>query len=428
MRNELKKLFDNIASSIRETLPNEDEMSPSSFPDKIRAVASAGGGSSSADVRYVTFMSEDGTTELYKKPVAVGDDCVDVVAKGLLPTPSKESDNYYNYEYSGWSLTSGGNADSSALSNVTEDRVVYASYTATARLYTVRFFDGDELHSTVYVTYGKTAECTINKVGYVLIGWEPSNEAITADTDCYAVWEEGSLLSKSTWSEINDACTSGEYANLYNVGDKKLIDITLTDKVVSANVVLIGIDHDDLSDGSGKAKLTFALEYPLDNKVTYRVSENNDSGKTWFDLRGYDGSWLTRLPSDLQAVIKSVNKITYNTSNSKKTVSAKVWPFSHSEVGVSVYSSNLNSVTVDSEGDLYELFGQDVMKASPDVTVTGATVTYGIESRSMNNVYSAQYAPYKYVLKNGVGKVGLVGAGDVGTYARGFNIRFGFCI
>jgi len=95
---------------------------------KMRAIFGGGSGGSSKDVKYVTFMDDTGTVELYVKPVATGDDCVDVVAKGLLDTPVKESAEEYSYLHTGWSLTAGGEASATALAAVNQDRTVYAAY------------------------------------------------------------------------------------------------------------------------------------------------------------------------------------------------------------------------------------------------------------------------------------------------------------
>lgn len=102
------------------------------IPENIKAGVSiagiagthTGGGGSSADVCYVTFMN--GEEVLYVKPVAVGDDCVNVLTKGLIETPSRDVDNY-EYTYLGWGLTENA-VNSSALLAVTENRTVYAVF------------------------------------------------------------------------------------------------------------------------------------------------------------------------------------------------------------------------------------------------------------------------------------------------------------
>lgn len=147
------------------------------------------GGGSSADVRYVTFVGADGTV-LYKKAVAVGDDCVDVAAKGLISTPTKEMTDAEVYTYSGWSLISGGAASSSALTNVTEDRTVYAAFTTSAIKCTVRFLNGDTVLQTSTVAYGEIpvytgAEPTPEQ-DYAFVGWTPTIDVVTGDVDYVA--------------------------------------------------------------------------------------------------------------------------------------------------------------------------------------------------------------------------------------------------
>ena len=198
------------------------------------------GGGFSDDVRYVTFMSEDGTTELYKKPVATGDDCVDVVAKGLIDTPTKESTNTEVFTYSGWSLTSGGEANDSALLNVTEDRTVYVSYTVSTRYYTVRFFDGEETQpmKTVQVQYGETANYLPKKDGFSFDGWQPSNENITHNTDCYAQWSE---LIEPVYVELLRGSLEGHYSNdtATQIGEYGMANYPNLTSIVFANVTKV---------------------------------------------------------------------------------------------------------------------------------------------------------------------------------------------
>lgn len=150
----------------------------------------AAGGGASEDVRYVTFMN--GSEVLYVKPVAVGDDCADVVARELVATPAKENTAQYEYTYNGWSLTDGGDASDAALATVTEDRTVYAAFTHKVRSYTVTYYDADGttvLH-TETLEYGSMPSYTPVKTGYVLNGWEPAIGAVTGDVSYVAKWEE----------------------------------------------------------------------------------------------------------------------------------------------------------------------------------------------------------------------------------------------
>ena len=82
------------------------------------------GGGSSADVRYVTFMNEDGTVELGKKAVATGDDCADPIDRGVFSTPTKESTAQYTYTFYGWATTPNGTPSKTV--KVTGDTTLYA--------------------------------------------------------------------------------------------------------------------------------------------------------------------------------------------------------------------------------------------------------------------------------------------------------------
>ena len=164
----------------------------------------ATGGGSSADVRYVTFRNE-ATGEEFVKPVAVGDDCVDVVAKGLWKTPTKESDAQYHYTYYGWGAEDGGAADANILKNITEDKTVYAVFSKTLRSYTITWLDedGTELPGQKQWAYGTVPSYTPTKDGYVFDGWTPTPVAVTGNASYTAVWDNvlasGSLNENTSW-------------------------------------------------------------------------------------------------------------------------------------------------------------------------------------------------------------------------------------
>lgn len=126
MANVLGELFQDIADAIREKTGSTDTMAPADFPAEIGAIETGGG--SVEGVHFVTFMSEDGTVELYKRPVADGDDCADVVERGLIDEPNKESDGDFMFPFSGWAATPEGVADEAVLKAVTEDKSVYAAF------------------------------------------------------------------------------------------------------------------------------------------------------------------------------------------------------------------------------------------------------------------------------------------------------------
>lgn len=121
-------------------------------------------------------------------------------------------------------------------------------------------------------------------------------------------------------------------------------------------VVVIGVAHDDLSDGSGKAAFTImptllaspsfafddSTEYPTGwDSSTLREEMNNESGEVF-----------SAFDPDIQSVIKSVDKTTFryasSSSSSSIVTSDKVWALSASEISTS------SSEAPKKEGSTYE--------------------------------------------------------------------------
>ena len=159
------------------------------------AISGMGGviGSGSADerVKYVTFMN--GTTELYKQPVISGDTCRDPVLNGYIDACTKESTAQYTYSQTGWSFTDSGSADDNALTNVTEDRIVYPAFKATTRKYTITWLDDDGVTvlNTEQLAYGTVPSYSPTKDDFAFDKWTPTPVAVTCDVSYTASWIAG---------------------------------------------------------------------------------------------------------------------------------------------------------------------------------------------------------------------------------------------
>lgn len=321
-----------IGNAIRAKTGKTDLILPKDMEVEIGKIT-GGSGNSSDLVKYVTFMNEDGTTELFKMPVLSGDDCKDPVSHGDITTPTKESTNTTNYAHNGWALASGGSADSSALKNVTEDRIVYASFAESVRYYTVNFYtEVGALYETVQVTYGATATPSKNpeKSGYIFDSWSPSNKNITTNTDCYAVWMEGLDFAASPWTDIARVCEAGEASKYFKVGDVR--EVTWTNKsgaTITTQFQIVGIDHDNLADGSGKAGLSIMSVPLIDTRNYVKTANPTLPGRSAGSSANIHNAWSTcdartvitndfypLLPNDLTSHIKEVTKIsTKDTGN-----------------------------------------------------------------------------------------------------------------
>lgn len=348
-----------IADAIREKTGETASMKPTEFSSKIRNITGGGGGSGDATVYFVTF--KNGDTVLFKMPVLAGDDCKDPITTGDIATPTKDSSAQYDYTYSGWALTVDGAADSSALSAVTEDKTVYAAFTASTRKYTIRFYDGETLLTSMQVDYGDTPVYTTEKDGYNFEGWSPEIEAVTSDADYYAQWSSALTFAGASWADIARISEAGEAASTFKVGDTR--SEIIGDKTVTLEI--IGFNHDDLADGTGKAGITIWCT------TNYSSVSRSQLSCPWFTSNlhtNHEEAMFNDMSAELQAVVKSVNKkygdSMYYSANIK-TGSAKVWSLSRKEIGV--------TLTADSN---QQDNGYRYADRFPEITAGSSSLTY----------------------------------------------------
>ncbi len=140
-----------------------------------------------------------------------------------------------------------------------------------------------------------------------------------------------------TWEEIFAAEANGTYSSKYSVGDTKKVMYDGNELYMK----LIGIDVDDLSDDTGKAKLTWITIDVVESK---RMHSSNNVAGSWpsMELKSYlTNTCFGRLPSLLQNNIKEVKKVVYNNlAVTRSTINEKIWIPSHYEItndGSSLY-------------------------------------------------------------------------------------------
>ena len=126
---------------------------------------------------------------------------------------------------------------------------------------------------------------------------------------------------------------------------------------------IIGINHDDLADGSGKAGLTF-LTTSTGIKSRMNVTVTNAGGWEKSELRTKmnSGEIWNLMPSDFQSKVKSVKKLTNNigggSANKNAAVTAtsdKLFLLSYSEIVPTSYWASSHPWT-SNEGTQYEAF------------------------------------------------------------------------
>ena len=364
--------------------------------------------------------------------------------------PVRASTSQYEYAFSSWD----GNFDS-----ITEARDYYAVYTSTVRRYNVYFYNGDELIQTVEnVWYGSKATYVgpdpiktgvHNPDEYVFKGWSPSNENIIGETKCYALFKfTGYLFGKlaedesndqgwgtidnPNWDAINayweginndaDAFYSGEiseddFYSKYQMGGRMIIPIQLSSDVyTTADVEIIGHKHDDLSDRTGKAALTFFCSDLPNILRRMNSQQNTNNGWGYSEMRKFvNEELLFSLPIKLQTAIKPVIKISDGGIANKSLVSTTdyCWLASYDEVGFSSGAYNLPG-----QGNLYSsTFSAD--RKTRQKYIIDSIDGGGWWLRSTYYTTSGNNMFYR-VLKGG----NPYGDGQSGQ----FYVAFGFCI
>lgn len=299
------------------------------------------GGSASADLHYVTFMSYDGLTEYGKKAVADGDDCADPIARGIFDTPTRESDAQYNYTFGGWATEANGEVDSDWNKAVTEDRTVYASFTGALRYYTITFYDedGTTVLNTESVAYGSVPSYVPTKDGYILIGWIPEAVAVTGDASYIAQWTDDFSFANADWSVIQSVLKAGQ-VNAWSVGDKRTIPVKTYDGT-SMNVVFE--IRDILSDSIIIISQTVFNTGLWSESGSY-ISFNTTGENGWFSTDAnrlnyaYQNVVFNGLPDDMKELVAKRRHTTYTKISDSDTfknyyTTDKVWIPDATEIG-----------------------------------------------------------------------------------------------
>lgn len=238
-------------------------------------------------------------------------------------------------------------------------------------------------------------------------------------------------FATDSWETISAACKDGSYKTVYSVGDTKDIELSTGETIT---VAIMGFDHDDLSDGSGKAPITVAMENLLSSTYRMNAKETNAGGWDECEMRTSTmATLLSQLPADLRNVIKQVNKkATAGSQSTTITTSAdKLFLFALAELASKTGLENStgtpiknNAATYEQEGTQYEYFKNtvgdaDLWKACP-----------ALVKKLSNGGGSARgwwlRSPY---LGNSTSFWCVSSSGDVGYSASlSIGVSFGFCI
>lgn len=284
-------------------------------------------------------------------------------------------------------------------------------------------FKGDKGDTGTTSSIVKTAaewESQNPVLGAGVFGYDSTNKIIKAG-DGTTAWKTLPILlstdfsfEKASWSDIAALSESGSADKYFSVGDEKTISLTTGEQVT---LVILGFDHDDLT-GGGKAGMTIGMKNLLATTYRMNATATNEGGWDESEMRTSTmATLLSQLPSDLQGVIKQVNKkATAGGASTSITTSAdKLWLLAEVEV------DGTTSAGYADEGEQYEYW-----KTVKDGTVAADRIKYLSNGSGSANTWGLR-SPSVSTSANFRGFSSTGGVHNGGAYyARG--VSFGFCV
>ena len=212
-----------------------------------------------------------------------------------------------------------------------------------------------------------------NTTDRVLYAWNPTSaqlEPVTSSDESVVKFTAPALsvtFADATWTEITEIAESGWAPSIFKVGESRQI----TDSTgASWTIQIVGFSHDDKTDGSGKAGITFRV-FPT-NKDILSVYYNNWDATT----PGYIGSDLESAIAThsanvfnslgIASDVKPVDKQTYNTQTGDALSTTSMTAFAFSSTEVCNRNASNFDITTQPFGDEDKLY--DYFKNSKLVT------------------------------------------------------------
>lgn len=211
-------------------------------------------------------------------------------------------------------------------------------------------------------------------------------------------------FADNTWETIIAVCQKKIVPPTWKVGDQKAMTIGGTDYLID----IIGINHDDYSDGSGKAPLTFQLHDCYADKKRMNSSNTNSGGWTSCAMRQtHLPAILALMPTEVQNGIREVNKLTSagNKSSTINTTADKLFLLSEVEI---FGSTSYSAAGEGTQYDYYKAGNSKVKKRNGSAADWWERSPFAINSTRFCLVYSG-------------------GSADRGGASIAYGVAFGFC-
>lgn len=295
------------------------------------------------DQFVVTFCNYDGTV-LNRQYIFRNENAVDPIEAGYIETPIRENSVSTIYTFAEWDRT---------FTAITQDVIVYATYSETLRTFTVKWYNGDQLLKTAIVNYGEDAEydgeiptdTSLESYGiYCLFnGWDCHTGCVCSDVIAKAKFTQASAPTDKALSEMtpvelyalvrdgiftplgdkNTIISSGDTIDLQFGDDYEFSNIESTEIVEYGNTLeLDGTNYLDTGIKllENDEPFTLVLDYKLGNPST--TSEQwfascYDKGGFKLTIPKASGNYSNVSPQIMWGSSKStaVNGSTYIASN-----------------------------------------------------------------------------------------------------------------
>ena len=201
------------------------------------------------------------------------------------------------------------------------------------------------INGTAYTV--KSGKCMVNGTVYNILKGRTLIDGTGYDITFKPSYDP--VFANNTWEQITAACHNNAVPDTWKVADQKPMTINGVDYQID----IIGKNHDDYSDGSGKAPLTFQLHDCYKIAKAMHSTAANTMGWTQCSMRvEHLPIILKQMPADVQSGIREVNKITASGGRSTSLVTTKDSLFLLSEV--EVFGSSINSHS--GEGTQYDYY------------------------------------------------------------------------
>ena len=270
----------------------------------------------------VTFKNYDGTV-LNTQRVRQYGDAKNPVTEGLITTPTKPPTVDKVFTFTAWDK---------AITYITQDLEVTATYSDAPRMYTVKWWNGLTLLQTSTVEVYDNGEYT-GAIPYIsgndiFTGWSVATTNVQADIDTYAQFESASIpaakpteydylysddpndKSAYTLGEFAGIINSGQASSWFEIGDK--IKMVTPTKAFADTSIILGftdINHFKLADGSGMAKAFFLMVGAMTAPYKHHTTNINTGGYPQSDINTYlETVVFPNLPLHWQSLAKLVQR------------------------------------------------------------------------------------------------------------------------